>query len=304
MPESFRSQLRRGKEATQATLSRQGGGKFTPVHQFESGTTKYIQFLEPYEDIVEVLMHQFVVVGYRENGDPKYERFISRKDPNLDGMDGYDPLVDRFGLKPSLRNITLGVELEPVTETEGKRKVITGFDVVYRQYEDSEGKTVEVPNVALVIESPYTLFGHLATMDDQCPIEETVLGVNVKGKGKDKQFTIIQTNADALDLTSELEEFFKEFDLDSYVEELASEDRMRELIEPLPDDFPVSKWAKKGKGSSGSSTPQSRRSRRQNEDEGDDGDESNEGEDESPRTRRFADLREKVERTSSSRSRR
>ena len=284
----FRDQLRGGQEAINARLASRGSGKFKPVHQFESGETKYLQFLESIDDVPEVLMHQFIVVGYRENGDPLYERFISRKDPNLDGTDGDDPLIDRFGLKPTARNITVAVEMEPVVEKVGTKRTITGFDVAERQYEDSEGTTVSVPNVALVIESPYTLFGHLSTMADIKPLEDVVWGIAVRGSGKDKQFTVVDTGIEALDLTEdeEIQGFVES--LDDYLEELADSDRAHELLDHLPDDFPVSKWGKKGQKESKNSNKSSSRTRREKTEEP----ETTEDEDKaSKRTRRFSDIR-------------
>lgn len=283
----FRSRLRKGPEAIQARLDSAGAStSFTPVHQFKLNEIKYLQFLEPIEDVPEVLMHQFITVGYRENGSEIYERFISRKDPNLDGPEGDDPLVDRFGLVPTSRCITLAVEMEPVygDTTPGKRKVIEDWKVAQRQFENRDGETVTVPNVALVIESPFTLFGHLTTMADIGPIEDTIFGIKQTSTLKD--FTVIQTNTDALDLSEELAEFFEEFDFDAWLEELADVDRMHALIDPLPDDFPVSKYGGKAKGKA-KKTETSTRSRRAKEEEPDE-----EPEDEPQvRQRRFQDLK-------------
>ena len=286
----FRDQLRTGREAIQAARDSVGGGSFTPVHRFESGETKYLQFVDPIEDWPEVLMHQFVIVGYREDSSPIYERFISRKDPNLDGPNGYDPLIDRFGLKPTRRCIAIAVELDPEFRTEGKRKIIDGFTVSERQFENSEGATVTVPNVALVIESPYTLYGHLDTMADLGPIEDTVFGIAVSGKGTKREFTVIPTNFEALDLDDVLEDFWKEFDLDEYLEELANEDRMHELIDHLPDDFVVSKYANKGKKEEDTKAGRSTRTQKAKDEE-----EEVDKEASNVRTRRFSDLKNKAQ---------
>ena len=289
--------FRRGAEAIQAATKNTGSGKFTPVFKFEEGETKYVQFLTSIEDVPTVLMHQFIIVGHREDGNPKYERFISRRDPALDGAEGYDELIDRFGSNPSQRCIALAVELEPQFEKKGTKKVLAGFDVAMREYTDSEGNEKEVPNVALVIESPYTLYTHLTAFSDLEPIEDVIFGVKVTGKGKDKTYTLMRAG-EAIDFEDELDEFIEEIDFEAWLDELADEERMKELISPLPDDFVVNKYAKKGKGkkeeaSSGRST----RSRRAVEDEepeaGDDSEEAEEAvaEAKPSRTRRFQQLR-------------
>lgn len=288
--------FRRGAEAIVAAKSSSGGGKFTPIFKFESGETKYIQFLMPIEEVVTTLMHQFITVGYREDGSAKYERFISRRDPNLDGPEGYDELIDRFGSQPSTRCIALAVELEPQFVQNGKRKTLDGFDVSTRQFE-SNGETKEVPNVAFVIESPHTLYGHLAVIADTQPIEDIVLAVTVSGKGKDKQFTVVPVG-EAIDFDGELDEFIEEFDFDAQLEQWADEDRMREIIGPLADDFVVNKWAKKkGDKSEASSSGRSTRSRRQQVEEPDeDGEDEPQEQEEKPatRSRRFSALKKEM----------
>lgn len=246
--------FRRGAEAIQAAASRSGGGKFTPTHKFEAGETKYLQFLTSIDEIPTVLMHRFITVGFREDGSPKYADFISRRDSALDGPEGYDELIDRFGSNPSQRCIAIAVELEPIYKKNGTKKVLEGFDVAYREYTDSEGNEKSVPNVALVIESPFTLFTHVTNFADIKPIEDVVFAVKRNGKGTDTSYTLIEAG-EALDLEDdeEIGAFFEEFDFDAYLDNLADEDRMRELIAPLDDDFVVNKWAKKGKGGKNSS---------------------------------------------------
>ena len=285
--------FRRGAEAIQAA-TKSSGGKFTPVFKFEAGETKYIQFLTSIEDVPTVLMHQFIIVGHREDGSPKYERFISRRDSALDGADGYDELIDRFGSNPSQRSVALAVELEPQFVKKGTKNVLEGFDVAMREYTDSEGNEKGVPNVALVIESPYTLYTHLTAFSDLEPIEDVVFGVKVTGKGKDKTYTLMRAG-EALDFGDELDEFIDEIDFDAWLDNLADEDRMKELVGPLPDDFVVNQFAKRGKGKTETSKKRSTRSRREEEPEevdldGADGDEP-EAEAEPVRKRRFEQLR-------------
>lgn len=302
--------FRRGAEAIQAAASRSGGGKFTPTHKFEAGDTKYLQFLTSIDEIPTVLMHRFITVGHKEDGSPQYRDFISRRDPALDGPDGYDELIDRFGSNPSQRCIAIAVELEPVYEKKGGKKVLAGFDLATREYTDSEGNEKVVPNVALVIESPFTLYQHLTAYADLKPIEDVIFAVKRNGKGTDTSYTLIEAG-EALDLDDDLADFFEEFDFDAYLDELADEDRMRELIEPLDDDFVVNKWAKKGKGGKNSSKkdeeedekPSRSRSTRTRkakveEPEEESADDEPEAADEAPtpgvRKRKFSDLRKEL----------
>jgi hypothetical protein len=290
MATRLRDQLRSGREAIQAAIEGDGatGNRFTPVHKFETGETKFLQFLDSIDAWIEVQMHQFIIVGYRNDGGEIYERFISRKDSNIDGPDGYDELVDRFHQKPSRRVIALAVEMTPVTETKAGKKTITGFKVADRQYENSEGETITVPNVALVIESPFTLFKHLDAVADIGPIEDMVVSIKVTGKGKDKTFSPLPTGHAAIDLSEDLADFFETFDFDDYIDELASAERMEEMIGSLPDDWKISNFPTKGTepkpvGKRRPSTP-----------------ETEEAEESTPKETRFADLRQKTRSRASS----
>lgn len=292
------AQFRRGVSAITEASQRGGSSKFTPVVKFEAGETTYIQFLTAIEDVPTVLMHQFIIVGEGEREDgstyPMYERFISRKDPSLDGPSGYDELVDRFGLQPSQRCVALAVELTPkfgAAKTAG-RKTIDGFDVEERQFENRDGETVTVPAFGLVIESPFIFFSHLAAMSDQIGIDEVVWGIRRTGTGTDTTYTFIPTNVEALDLSEELEAFTESFDLEAWLEELADEDRMRELISPLPDGARVTQYPPKAKKGD---KPASGRSRRPAKVEEEDLQDGADGEETSAvRSRRFTALKDKV----------
>lgn len=294
--------FRRGAEAARAAATRSGGGKFTPTHRFEAGETKYLQFLTSADEIPTVLMHRFITVDYKENGDPIYKEFISRRDPDLDGPEGYDELIDRFDSHPTSRCIALAVELEPVYGKQGTKKVLEGFDIATREYTTGEGEEKVVPNVALVIESPFTLYQQVFDNADVNPIEDVIFAVKRNGKGTDTSYTLIPAG-EALDLEDDLAEFFEEFDFEAYLEELADEDRMREYIAPLPDDFVVNRFAKKGKKGKKTEeedkprTQRSTRARRARveEPEPEDGDDEPADGDDEPapvaRKRKFSELR-------------
>lgn len=285
--------FRRGAEASRAAATRKSGaGKFKPTHRFEAGETTYLQFLTPADEIPTVLMHRFICVGFKENGDKKYADFISRRDPDLEGPDGYDELIDRFGSYPTERNIAVAVELEPVFERKNGKKVLDGFDLSEREYTDKEGNEKTVPNVALVIESPKTLFEQLFGWVELTGknIEDVILAVKRNGKGTDTSYTVVEAG-EALDLEDELEEALEELDLEAYLEDLADEDRMRDLLADLADDFVVNQYAKKGKGNKSEAkakekparSTRTRRARDEEpEDDGDDAEEETEEQEEAP----------------------
>lgn len=256
--------LRRGKEAARAAATRSGSGKFTPTHRFTPNEVKFLQFLTPFDEIPTALFHRFITVGYREDGSKIYRDFISPLDEAIDGPTGDDPLVTRFGSNPSSRCIGIALELTPQYEQKGSRKAIVGWDVVEREYTDGDGNEKKVPNVALVIESPFTFYNHLGVVDDQQAIEECIVSVTRTGKSTDTSYTILPVGEalsdEELDAAG-IDSFFEEFDFDSYLDELMDKDRLHEYIDPLPDDFVVNPYAKKGKGGKDTKT-EARRGRR------------------------------------------
>jgi hypothetical protein len=257
--------FRRGVDAVIAATERTGSGKFTPtIYWKDSGDTKYIQFITSMEEIATVLMHSYIKVGEREDGSPQWRNFISPTDPGVDGSDGYDPIIDRFGLTPKSRSVALAVELDPLTKVEGGRKKIKGFEMKMREYEDKEGETHVVPAAGLIVESPFTFYNYLATFADDQPIEEVVFKVTRKGKKTDTQYHF-QAVGDAIEV--ELPESLQTA-LDDYLEDLADPDNMKTYIDPLPDDYQLSPYQNKGKKTS-STTTRTKRTRVV-EDDGDD----------------------------------
>jgi hypothetical protein len=245
------AEFRRGAEAiAEAAKSKKGSGKFFPNIRWEAEETKYIQFLMPMDEVPTVLMHQWIIIGHREDGTPMLEKFISRRDPSLEGPDGYDELIERFGQTPTERTIILALEVEPkfaAAASGSRRKTIEGFKPVEKQFERDD-ETVTVPAFGLIIESPQTFSNALAANNDLAPIEETVYAVKRLGAGRDTNYTFINTGHETLDVEDELADFEERFDFEEYLDELASEDRMRELIEPLADDWRIAKYDKRKKG--------------------------------------------------------
>jgi hypothetical protein len=249
-----------------AAAGRKGGGKFAPTIKFEAGKTKYIQFLEALDDIQTVLLHNFIIIGEREDGSAQYATYISRTDDQLDGVDGYDPLIERYnrlgagyGNLPTNKMITLAVELVPIYEQKSgaKRKALVGFEVDTRQFENKEGETVEVPAVGLVNQAYSNFWSHVEVIDDTAPIEESVFAVTRTGGDTSTSYTFVPAG-EALDLEEDLEEFFESFSFDALLDEWSDEQLIREQVGSLPDDFVVNPYglkdakakAKKGKGSS------------------------------------------------------
>jgi len=305
------AQFRKGAEAVQAAAQRKGGGKYAPILRWEGGEKKYIQFLDSMDEIITVLMHQWIIVGQREDGRENYERFISRRDPMLDGADGYDELIERFGVTPTERSIALVVEVEPAYSSGSGRKKIEGFDLAERQYENKDGETITVPNFGLIIESPKTFFNTLAEYNESAPIDEVIYEVKRLGESTDTAYVFIPTDFETLDVEEELDDF--EFDFEAWLDELADEDRMREIVGAIPTGAKVSRYGGKGKGKDDeeekdkkkstrrSGTASTRRSRAKVEEEPEDAedakdDDANANEDEdaksSARSRRFKGLRE------------
>lgn len=282
----------KGSAAIEKAAQRSMGNKFVPVIRWDDKETKYLQFLQPLEEWVTVLMHPFVWIE-ADNEDGKLPAmFISRRDPELDGESGYDPLVTRFKQQPVYRTIALAVELEK------KSKTSKTYEVVKRQYETRDGETKEVPNVGLVIQSPHTFSKHAkAQVDEGFEIEEYVWAVKRQGASTDTTYSFSRM-VDAVELPEEVDEFLEEYDFDAYLEDLASEQRMRDLVDTLPDDWVVNQFAKKKqtKQRSGSSTRR-RVQVEESEDNGDNEEETSEAEPKTrssaaSRTRRFAALRE------------
>jgi hypothetical protein len=239
--------FRKGKKAAEAA-TQGSGGAFTPTFRWKNpGDEYYLQFLTSDEDILTIQYHPFIMVGETEDGDPMYRDFISPLDPAFEGEGlDYDPLTERFDVRPKSYNVALAVELKPVKE--GKK--IVDFEVVYREFEDKDGNKQTVPNVRLVMMSVFQdLFPWLFNFADvKGPIEESVFHVKQAGKGKDKTHNAIEVG-EAIELDFDPLEVFN---YEEHLEKLASPARYAKYIDPLPDDaVVVQEWGdKKGKGKS------------------------------------------------------
>jgi hypothetical protein len=246
------SRFQRGAAAVKTAAAGTGGGGFTPrIIWKDDQEKKFVQFLTPMSDIPTVPMHQFIHVSKTEDGKGFVMRdFIIAPD---EGEEPYDPIEEKFGERPSMKSIALAVELEPVWETVNGRRKAVDFNVKKRKWKDKDSKEHSGPAVGLVINAPSNFFGHLATIDEDAPIEEQIFAVTRNGKDTNTSYTFVKAgNAIELELPED-----QLTNLDSYLEELADPERMRKLIEPLADDWPITKYPKakdKDKKKSGSSS--------------------------------------------------
>ena len=243
-----------------------GGGPRNWINQvqWKDGDRIFLQFLTPLAHIPTVLWHEYIIVGYRDNGKPRFEQFVSGKDPGIGGPDGYDPIWDRFDIAPKSRSIAIAAVLDPIEVKQGAKKRISGVDVNMRTYENRDGEEVSKPNIGLVIQSSFNFFGWLETFenDSGVAIEDAVFSVTrrgaknpvsydfvhvssveapfkieVEGEGDDSTFNIagFPPGVTAEDIPN----------LEEYLVKLGDPDRYKELIDPLPDDFVLSQYADK-----------------------------------------------------------
>lgn len=202
--------------------------------QWAQEEKKFIQFITPLEDIPRVKMHQFIITGARDDGSFIYNDFVSRRDAALDGSDGYDPIWTRFDIMPKDRCIAAAAVLNPV-RTDDK---ITGWTVAQK----STKKGDVIPDIGLIVQHPGNFFSWLATFesDTGASIQNCVFSVTRRGEKVNTRYEFIKTDVPAI----ELDEYTSVVpDIDEYLTALADENRIRSLIDPLPDDAKLSRFA-------------------------------------------------------------
>lgn len=291
-----------------------GGGKFTPTLKWEKDETKFIQFLHPLDDALTVFYHGYTIVGENKDGNPRFRHFVSPKtDSDNDGnlvmnKDEYDPIWDRFGEAGKKRTFAVAVELTPITESVKKgtrmKKTIVGFDVATRTYTDKDGEEHEVPAVGLIEGSPSAFFSALQTFEDSpvgAPIESLVFQTTRKGESTDTRY---DHNAAGDALTEEELDIPEELliNLEQYLEDMVMTEEDIAMLDDLPDDHLINKFANRGKKKSGSkasttktrsstkSKPKAKLKEEPEEDENDDS-EDEEGDEDEAKANRFANLR-------------
>jgi hypothetical protein len=221
--------------------ARKGGkqGGFTRTLVWKEGETKYVQFVTPLDMVRLVLMHQFIKVGKTKDGADRFMEFVSRTDIQFEGDPnfGYDPLIERFGLDPKLRTLAIAVEMDPITERVSNRNKVVGFRPTTRTFERKDGTEVTVIDQKLVNQTEFTFFSTLRELDDDRPFNNYVWKVKRTGSSKDTRYTFLDAGP-AVDLEISDDE---RFDLDKYIEELASVERMK-VIEQLPANARISRY--------------------------------------------------------------
>jgi hypothetical protein len=238
--------------------------------QWAQEEKKFIQFITPLEDIPRVKMHQFIITGIRDDGSYTYNDFVSRRDAGLDGPEGYDPIWTRFDMQPRDRCVAAAAALSPVRDAEGK---VSGWDISTKTTRKGES----IPEVGLIIQHPANFFSWLATFEAEVGTEITnaVFSVTRRGEGIQTRYDFIKTDFPTVP-ESEFAGLLP--DIDGYLTYLADENRMRSLIDPLPDDFKISRFGPAkavAKDSSSEATPWE--------------------DDASPKGTRFAALKERIE---------
>lgn len=254
--------LRKGSEAMKKAASAKGGrgGGYVPTLRWKDDQEKrYILFLQSVEEIPTILYHKMMDCGVNEKtGKQQWRDFISRRDPGIDGPSGYDALDD-LGYKPSNRSIAVVCEMEPVLKG-GKIESFVPMTRTFERSVEGGGKEeVTEPAVSLVIEAPGVFFPQInAYADEVGPIEDQVFLIRREGKDQNTSYSAIAMNKE-FEAPEGSEDAIKR--LEDHVEELASEDRMRELVESLPDDHVFNRYAKmRGSGQKTESKATSRAS--------------------------------------------
>jgi hypothetical protein len=228
--------FRKGAQViAQSGQKRESGTPRPNFINWETDEKKYLQFITPLEDVPTVLMHQFIITGERDNGSSIYNDFVSRKDPAFDGEDGYDPIWDRFEVQPRLKSVALVAVLQPIRKA-GK---ISGFEVGTTQRRDET-----VPDIGLIIQTPSNFFRWLTTFADDtgAAIEDCIFSVTRRGEKISTRYDFIKTENPAIDLSGYSDHFV---DIEEYLTGLGDEDRLRSLIDTLPDHYQVSRYGGK-----------------------------------------------------------
>lgn len=202
--------------------------------QWAQDEKKFIQFLTPLEEIPRVKMHQFIITGTRDDGSFIYNDFVSRRDAGLDGEEGYDPIWTRFGMQPRDRCVATAAALEPIRDSEGK---VTSWDIASKTTRKGES----IPEIGLIIQHPANFFSWLATYESDTgnAIQDRVFTVTRRGEGINTRYDFIATDFPPLD-PAVLAEGAP--NIDEYLTYLADENRMRSLIDPLPDNAKISRF--------------------------------------------------------------
>lgn len=217
------------------TESQTSNGPRPQFIQWNQDEKKFIQFITPLEEIPRVKMHQFIITGSRDDGSPIYNDFVSRRDAGIDGESGYDPIWTRFDIVPRDRCVAAAAALTPQRDSEGK---ISGWEVATK----TTRKGDSIPEIGLIIQHPANFFSWLATFESDTggSIENNIFSVTRRGEKISTRYEFINTSMPPVDLSEYADRIP---DIDEYLTHLSDENRVRSLIDPLPDDAKLSRFA-------------------------------------------------------------
>jgi hypothetical protein len=167
---------------------------------------KFVLLFTPVSETYQVSIHEWIPIKVQRGGETvtRYEQFVSRKDPSIG--EATDDLEDRLDMIPRLRNIGIGVELEPVMETIKGRQRPKGFAIktdTYTRHRDGNPEEVEQPLIGIISQSPHNFWGWPNSYHEtQAPITETPLQVVRRGKDKNTGYDFIPFQDVEVDYTS------------------------------------------------------------------------------------------------------
>lgn len=292
------AKFRRGTDASREPKA--SGSSFTRDIYWKADEKKYIQLLpssaeerdfdeDPLtlDDSMAVLTHEMMkTVETWDDGNHRMATFVSRRDPAIDGPGGYDDLWERFKYTPIERTYMVAVELEPEfgAASRGRKKLVAVAPKT-RTFENRDGEEVTVPVVGVIKQSWGNFWASLEALqeDKDLDLSKVVFAVQKTGSGKDTSYTWIEQNVEPVEIDSE-----HLVDLEAHIEGLASEQRMRDLIGPLPDDFPVNDFKERDKKAKANSNKGKGRKRAEADDS------PPWQEDDAPEEDAFAKLKEEV----------
>lgn len=204
------AQYRRGVEAIAAASS--GGGNFTPfvpsIRWKDDGEKKFILVLTPMEEVGAFDLHEFIPIpSDRQDGKPRYETFMSRKDPYI-GED-FDMIEDEHGRKSKVRCAGVAVELVPVMKDVKGRKRPASFTVATstftRRGDDGE-EEVEQPNIGLIVQSSKLMWGPLNGLDESAgPLIELPIEITRRGLKAETTYEMVPFMDIPIDLSGVVE---------------------------------------------------------------------------------------------------
>jgi len=221
---NFPKGISTGSEGTAKAKSSSGGRSFQTKFFWKDGEKRYLQFVTDWNDVPAIPMH--VVKGAGKF----MENFVAPK--AWHGEDADDALLD-LGWEPSMKQVAVAVEVEPVMGKVGGRSVPVSWVPATRSYKRKDGTEVEEPNVGVIINTP-TLFVHVQNyFEDNGTILDTVFRITRNGGDQNTSYTVTPQKGEIVDFTDEI---LNKIDLGEYLGGLADSAAIRAMVESLPED--------------------------------------------------------------------